>query len=64
MTLGLGGFLGGSKFDSFVLFGNVKKVTTKVSKECVKLLESNAAAFRITVDEYVKSILEADTTKQ
>lgn len=60
LILGLGGFLSGSKFDSLLVFSSDKKVTTKLSKECYNVLESKANEFGITVNEYVKLILEGE----
>ncbi len=60
LVLGLGGFLGGSKFDSLKLFSAEKKVTAKISKECFKALEDKADGYGISVNEYVKLILESE----
>ncbi len=67
MVLGLGGFLGGSKFDSLSVFSSEKTVSAKISKDLHLALESKASELGLTVSEYVKIIIEGDVanlTKQ
>lgn len=60
LVLGLGGFLGGLKFDSFKIFSEEKRISVKVSKDCLDTLTGKADQSGITLKEYIKLILEAE----
>jgi len=62
-VLGLGGFFGGSTIDSRRFLSADKKLSTRVSESCYKTIESKAAELDISVSEYVKILLEAETEK-
>lgn len=60
VILGLGGFLGGSGFDSLSFFSSEKKVSTKISKDSYLALERKAFEVGFTIEKYVKLIIEEE----
>lgn len=59
LVLGLGGLLSGSKIDSLGWFGKKKRLSVKLEKKVIAILESEAEKSSISKEELAALLLEA-----
>ena len=60
LLLGLGGFISGSKFDSYALFSDEKNIKIKISKIAYESLEKKSEALGVSTNEYINAIIQSE----